>query len=604
MKIRYFAFGAFLALSLTGCSWNQNKIPSILVIAVEGLSFDSFSCTSEEIETNVDFSGLKVFCDEAVRFTHAYAPSTLSQPSLASMLTGLYPQEHDVHNQGRDHLKGAIQTVSESASNLGFQTLFLSGGAPIWRKSGFAQGFQIFDDNIKVNNNEFYRPIGETVDLFLSWLKQKSVSAPFFSVLYASDLQFPDVTTFNSAGEIRSLSIKSQLAEVSESLFRLVQQLRRWGYWDNTYVVLAGLNGGYFSIRPFEERAYSLYSSNTQVKLFIKPATKKRDLGLQWTIDRNVSLVDLGVTLWSMIGREPVQKSRFDTRSLLNVLKTPDVDWPQDRILISESGWPSWQEVGTQRWSLRLDQLLLIYDQNIKIYNTLIDRQEQVKIEESDPLVRLPIEKMNHFLKENEIQPWRPIPETLAEKLAVGREIWSPQGITSDLNKRLIHISKKRSWDQQVWGWRASQILAKEDWEELLKIADDAGVFTWKYVALRNLNQRIKNTKLKGCEKTLKSLADATLQRQCNDPTYLALLLWVNEENPQKAILFKENFLRLYKTQKIDTRLGELNFKNGLTWSVSKNIPAGPSLTDLALALPKLKGFARQVMARVSSENF
>src|SRR4051812_44820860 len=77
------------SIVLASCSLNSSPQPSILVILVENLRFGSFSC-GEGSESGRP-QGLRAFCDEAVRFTHAYTPSVLSQATIASIITAKYP---------------------------------------------------------------------------------------------------------------------------------------------------------------------------------------------------------------------------------------------------------------------------------------------------------------------------------------------------------------------------------------------------------------------------------------------------------------------------------------------------------------------------------
>jgi Sulfatase len=170
LKLFTLAFSGVLAAScLISCTpWKAAPQPSTLVIMIESLGFNSFSCgettgTSEEVL----FEG---FCRESVRFTHAYAPSPMSQPTIASIMTGLYPIEHGVRHNGALSLSTQYQTVGEAAKAKGFRTSFFSGGPPIFRRSGFNQGFDLFDDNVPVNMKQIYRPASQVSQLFLNWL--------------------------------------------------------------------------------------------------------------------------------------------------------------------------------------------------------------------------------------------------------------------------------------------------------------------------------------------------------------------------------------------------------------------------------------------------
>jgi arylsulfatase A-like enzyme len=122
---------------LGGCSWRSNEKPSFLIIAVEGLNSESIDCAN----LDEDFEkGLGVLCAEGVRFTHAYTPSTQSQATLASILTGLYPKSHGVWHNGNTFLSENTMSVARVAVSKGYRTAFFREVRPFgenqaWRKA-------------------------------------------------------------------------------------------------------------------------------------------------------------------------------------------------------------------------------------------------------------------------------------------------------------------------------------------------------------------------------------------------------------------------------------------------------------------------------------
>ena len=208
------------SLSAIGCDFQQKTQPSVLVVAVEGLSFESISCDSDATNERI-IKDLKPFCEESVRFSHAFAPSTMSQATMSSLMTGLYPFDHGVHHNGAEFLPARMHTLAEGALGKGYHTLFVSGGAPIWRKSGLAQGFEIFDDTMDISPGHYYRPSGDVVKVATNWLEHESPNTPFLGVMYLSDLQFPQIATKNDEGEVREKTSDAQLEEVADSLASL-----------------------------------------------------------------------------------------------------------------------------------------------------------------------------------------------------------------------------------------------------------------------------------------------------------------------------------------------------------------------------------------------
>ena len=160
----------FILSVLEGCKSNYSS-ESFIVIAVDRLGSDSIDCSKEPKNPNLP-SSFEVLCRDFSRWSHVYTPSTLTVPALTSMMTGEYPFSHGVRNNGSNYLSANFETVAERAFRKGWSTLFISGGAPVLRKTGLGQGFEVFDDSIKPNLEIIHRPLQQTVPIFFSHLKE------------------------------------------------------------------------------------------------------------------------------------------------------------------------------------------------------------------------------------------------------------------------------------------------------------------------------------------------------------------------------------------------------------------------------------------------
>lgn len=78
-------------------------------------------------------------------FERFYAATSVTQPSHASMLTGLHPWEHGVTANGQV-LDERFETVAEVLREAGFATAAVVASFPVASRFGFAQGFDSFDD--------------------------------------------------------------------------------------------------------------------------------------------------------------------------------------------------------------------------------------------------------------------------------------------------------------------------------------------------------------------------------------------------------------------------------------------------------------------------
>ena len=580
----------------------------MLVIAVENLSADLLSCglnphLAQEME------GLQIFCDEAVRFTHTFTPSTQSQAALASVLTARYPHEHNVWHNGDQHLSNQVKTVAEEAVERGYRTAFFAGGPPIWRRSGLSQGFELFEDNLRIDLSRLYRQASQTTRLFLSWLDREVGNDPFFSVLHLTDLQFPDVPTYSASGLARERSSQGQLIEISDALLGLVEGLKRKKRWHKTHVVLMGLNGGSEGPRrPGELPPYSLYSSEARVALFVKPAQRRREPGLEWKIDRNVSLVDVGATLYDFVkavGPQPPLRS-LEVVSLKNTLIRPQVDWDPDRFILLESAWPQWREFGSTRFALRSGEILILYEEPLKIYNSLLDRMEVMPLNVDEPRVSQIIQEAEKFFEDKGFEPWMSLDFSTLQKIEISASIW-PEGRSDPFDRidKIESLMEDRPWDSQILGWRADLALRQRDWEYFVT-GKDFVESSWRYVAKRNLGQELKGFLLKGCAIWL-DVDQAPKRRpthqECEDRLFIDLLAWVMEEDAQKKLILQEVFLRGYLNFKLQRKVAEMSFANFLNWDVDLNVLRGPNLVDLYLALPERRRYAAIARNRVLSRS-
>ena len=103
-----------------------------------------------------------------LRFERFYASSATTQPTHASLLTGLHPWQHGVTRNGIV-LDEALETVPEILQRHGFETHAVVASFPLTSLFGYAQGFDTYDD-------EFHEPYVQ------SWEGQELEDGRFYSL--------------------------------------------------------------------------------------------------------------------------------------------------------------------------------------------------------------------------------------------------------------------------------------------------------------------------------------------------------------------------------------------------------------------------------------
>jgi hypothetical protein len=588
-----FAVLLVLTTGLVQLSCQSSTKPSILVIAVDDLSVLDMLCNEDDSGTSQ--SGIEILCKESVRFTHAFNTSPMSVPSLASIVTGLYPFQHKVRNNGAPGLDPAFDTVAEKALENKYRTAFFSGGPPVWRKSGLNQGFELFDDSIVPARQTLYRSFATTSKLLIQWIRHEvGGSSPFFAMIYAPDLIFTNTVTVNEFGEARNLSHESQLDELDDNLYTLFKELKSMKRWDDTTVVVVGLNGHTDDDRPGELGPSNLHSENTQVALFIKPQQKARDEALQWKIDRNVSVVDLGQTLFDLVGidKNPNKTSfTFPTYSLSRVLHKTQPDWPENRLILLESDWAQWRGLSNRRHAVLDSHTLFMNDNSVQVFNTLTDRLETNPLRISE----LPFTEKTRIVQAlNEIgaQPWQGLSKEVIRKYSPAFFRWLRQDQKGSLLKDLKAKTQTKNPDPDILRWAALLAFDLKDWNSLKALGLKADHPLWQFVADRNgaTGATVNFSFFQDpCLRLLEvPKFDAGDLKKCENPLFLDFIDWQRSDlrNLSKNTQ-KRKFERAYLNSIIDQEIQEASLATTLIWDLSMKNPLGPHVTDLVLSLPE-----------------
>jgi hypothetical protein len=591
MKVQSFV-GALAVLILSGCQWETKARPSILILAVDSLSSDQVPCT--DLETGGgEPSGFDILCSESVRFTHAYTPSVLSQAALASLVTAKWPHQTGVIHNGPNFLQAKETTVAEVALERQFRTLFISGGPPILKKSGLSQGFEFFEDNIAVTRNRFFRPIQDSSELFLNWLKKEVGRDPFFAMIYVPDLQFFDLPQAAPESGPVETSFEGRLDFLDRQMATLFESLRELNRWNDTYIFLVGLNGHPRVDRVNELDGFELLSENSQVGLLIKPAQIKRDLGIQWKVDANVTLVDVAKTVFDLLAHPVKSEAPFDAVSLVKTLNSPEPDWDADRGILIQSAWSEWHGAGRSRFGIRLGHYLYLHEFPPKIYNSLIDRMETSPIKPNDPRWNETVNLFAPYTATLKAAAWMPPPRQLVQRVLFARALWT-QVHTVSAETYLDEILGSKTPDEQVTGWFAALAIERAKWEDLLKLGKKFKNQEWIYLASQQLKQKA-DMPATPCFRTWQNRTakgfDPQSLKSCEDPIFRDLFSWIVLSSGSDNNYYRETFLKTYIQFLVDRRVGQMNYINGLLWDVSPNLPGGPTEGEVLLNLPENQKF-------------
>ncbi len=136
------ALGFVMLLTVTGGCARERPGQRIVLITLDTLRYDSLVSDAGHPST---MPLLAQWADQAARFEHFYSATAATQPSHASMFTGLHPWQHGVTGN-RLRLAESHVTLAERLNEAGYATAAVVASLPVSERFGFGQGFDQFDD--------------------------------------------------------------------------------------------------------------------------------------------------------------------------------------------------------------------------------------------------------------------------------------------------------------------------------------------------------------------------------------------------------------------------------------------------------------------------
>jgi len=157
--------------------------PSILLVTLDTTRADAIGPDAKGIETP-SFDALAA---RGRRFTQAYATVPETLPSHTSMMTGLYPAGHGVHENGR-RLSDQTPLLAERLRGAGYRTAAFVSTFTLARRFGLARGFDVYDDELPAGAVE--RSSRDTTDAALALLDRRA-GTPLFLWVHYNDPHAP-----------------------------------------------------------------------------------------------------------------------------------------------------------------------------------------------------------------------------------------------------------------------------------------------------------------------------------------------------------------------------------------------------------------------------
>ena len=411
----------FLVVSFLNCNKKSPPPrPNIILIVADTLRSDHLGCYGylKNISPHLD-----EFSKDSLLFENAYAPIPSTLPSHVSIVTGLYPDVHQMFDEANNldaglykELSPRFSTIAEKLKEIGYKNIGIVSS--IWLKDSFGFGRK-FDYYHRVH--ESLTPsvkINEKVFTWLGWLMGEE-QPKFFMFLHYYDphsdpyikgknelpyyapppyfekycegqsgiLQIQNnvnsyATSFLMYSNVNRMRIEDDQVESIISLYdagvaffdsqigKLFSELKRRGLYDQSLIIFTSDHGEEF--REHGEFIHNqIYEENIHVPLMIKfPGGRFANE----KVESPVELIDIKSTILDYL--EVPISSHVQGKSLLSLIdKSPK----SANIVICRQKTPA----GNKIYSLRDGRFKLIYNFHTlesELYDLNVDSLEKSNI--------------------------------------------------------------------------------------------------------------------------------------------------------------------------------------------------------------------------------
>lgn len=337
----------WLAIAAAGCVACGAGHPNLVLVTLDAVRTDHLgSYGAEDARTPT----LDRLARRGVVFERAFASTPLTLPSHTTLLTGLDPREHGVHDDARFRAREDLPAVAVALLERGYATAAFVGGWSLHRSFGLARGFALYDDEIPPPRDplafdDARRSAREVTDRALAWLAGRA-RAPFFIWVHYADARAPrrPAPPFDRDPDRYRGALSSADAEIG----RLLDGIERRGGDRATLVVAVAAYAESFGEHEEWGHGTLVHDAVLHVPLIVSgPGFTAGTRSRAFVRTENVA-----PTLLRAAGAPGAARTLQDVagRSGLDADDAPV--WFESRAGSTRRGWAPLEGVRTSRWKL------------------------------------------------------------------------------------------------------------------------------------------------------------------------------------------------------------------------------------------------------------
>jgi arylsulfatase A-like enzyme/tetratricopeptide (TPR) repeat protein len=358
--------------------------PNVILITLDTTRADrmGFLGSKRGLTPNLD-----ALARQSVVFTHAYSQVPLTTASHATILTGTYPQFHQVNDFGVP-LAADLPYAPYIFRGQGYHTAAFVGSLvldPETRSApGFERGFDTYDAGFHRRHvgEDRYQSIerrgGEVIGRTLEWMTTHR-EGPFFIWVHLYDAHDPYDPPEPYKSRHASVPYDGEIAYVDAAVGKFLSWLRLRGLFDDALIAVMADHGEALGEHGETTHGIFLYDETIHVPLLFK-LPGERSAGVR--IDRRAGLVDVLPTMLQAAGIAVPPEVQGE--SLLSMLKPESSG---DRPAYAESDYPHRTFGWSSLRSLRTGKYLFVEAPRKELYDESADPKEERNLSASSGAV-------------------------------------------------------------------------------------------------------------------------------------------------------------------------------------------------------------------------
>lgn len=384
---------AFAALFLLFLSCNSPRPRLILLLIVDTMRADHIGCYGyKPIHTpNIDR-----LAEEGILYDSAVTTVPVTLPSVSTILTGAYPLQHGVRDNGPFQLDDRWTTLAECLHEAGYATGAFVSAAVLSHEHNLSQGFDIYDDDVSANYVPYHpwmitmqeqfqdveRRAQDTIDRALAWWKERHDQDVFLMVhLFDPHLPYDPPPPFRETYE---RFYDGEIAYVDREIGRLLEEIRKHGNSSDAVTILVADHGEGLNDHDEAHHGDLLFEETIRVPLVLHgagcaPGTRIKEL---------VRTVDIFPTVCALAGTaipewcsgEPLPGIKWENNENMSgrsaSFKQADSFRQASEVAYIETFRPRLSRNWCELRGLRTDQWKLIEGPGYELYDLKSDPKE------------------------------------------------------------------------------------------------------------------------------------------------------------------------------------------------------------------------------------